>query len=116
MAAAEPGRPMPAHLHTPGDRMMRRVFDRFPHALLLVDASRRVLRRNEAAADLLGLDASTEALGCCALIGCRLQDSPRPPRCLTAWSLELGTPIRDPPILLPRSRGTAPLSRAGMGP
>src|SRR3954466_8681344 len=117
MAAAEPGRPMPAHLHTPGDRMMRRVFDRFPHALLLVDASRRVLRRNEAAADLLGLDASTEALGCCALIGCRLQDSPRPPRCLTAWSLELGgTPIRDLPIVLPRSRGSVLLSASVLHP
>src|SRR3954468_20574282 len=117
MAAAEPGRPMPAHLHTPGDRMMRRVFDRFPHALLLVDASRRVLRRNEAAADLLGLDASTEALGCCALIGCRLQDSPRPPRCLTAWPLARGgTAIRDLPIVLPRSRGSVLLSASVLHP
>src|SRR3954447_9912652 len=116
MASAEPGRPMPAHLHTPGDGTMHRIFDRLPHALLLVDASRRVLRRNDAATELLGLDASTEALGCCSVIGCRLQDSPRPPRCRTAWTLDLGTPIRDLPIVLPRSRGTVLLSGAVMDP
>jgi DNA-binding SARP family transcriptional activator len=96
--------------------MMRRVFDRLPHALLLVDASRRVLRCNDAATELLELDESTEALGCCALIGCRLQEGPRPARCLTAWSLELGTPIRDLPIVLPRSRGAVLLSSAVLHP
>jgi DNA-binding SARP family transcriptional activator len=116
MAAAEPGRPMPTHLHPRGDPMTRRVFDRLPHALLLVDASRRVLRRNDAAAELLDLDESTEALGCCALIGCRLQEGPRPARCLTAWSLELGTPIRDLPIVLPRGRGRVLLSSAVLHP
>jgi DNA-binding SARP family transcriptional activator len=116
MASAEPGRPTPAPLHTPGEGTTRLVFDRLPHALLLVDASRRVLRRNDAAAELLGLDASTEALGCCALIGCRLQESLRPPRCLTAWALELGTPIRDLPIVLPGSRGTVLLSAAVLDP
>jgi DNA-binding SARP family transcriptional activator len=95
---------------------MRRVFERLPHALLLVDASRRVLGRNDAATELLELDASTEALSCCALIGCRMQESPRPTRCLTAWSLELGTPIRDLPIVLPRSRGTVLVSSAALHP
>src|SRR3954462_10369007 len=116
MASAEPGRPMPAHLHTPGDGTMHRIFDRLPHALLLVDASRGVLRRNDAATELLGLDASTEALGCCSVIGCGLQDSPRPPRCLTAWTLDLGTPIRDLPLVLPRGGGPVLLSGAVRAP
>jgi DNA-binding SARP family transcriptional activator len=96
--------------------MTHRVFERLPHALLLVDASRRVLRCNEAATVLLDLDESTEALGCCALIGCRLQEGPWPARCLTAWSLELGTPIRDLPIVLPRNRGAALLSSTVLNP
>jgi DNA-binding SARP family transcriptional activator len=96
--------------------MMRRVFDRLPHALLLVDASRRVLRRNDAASKLLELDESTETLGCCALFGCRMQDSTRPARCLTEWAIELDGPIRDLPIVLPRSRGAVLLSAAVLHP
>ena len=112
MATAEPGRPLPVQLHPGGDKTMRRVFERLPNALLLVDASRRVLRSNEAANELLELDASTEALSCCALLGCRMQETDRPTRCLTTWSLEGGTPIRELPIVLPRSRGAVLVSSA----
>jgi hypothetical protein len=100
MAATEPIRPLPGHLHSLSDGMMRRVFDRLPHALLLADASRRILRRNDAATELLELDGSTETLGCCALLGCRMQEDLKPARCLTEWALELDEPIRDLPIVL----------------
>jgi DNA-binding SARP family transcriptional activator len=116
MAAAEPAGHLPEPLHPLSDGMLRRVFDRLPHALLLVDASRRIVRRNDAAAELLELDASTEELGCCAVLGCRTQTNVRPSRCLTEWLLERDGPIRDVPVVLPRSRGDVLLSAAVLHP
>ena len=116
MASAEPIRLGPEPLRPLSDAMLHRVFDHLPHALLLVDASRRILRRNLAAEELLGLDASTEALSCCALLGCRVRDGEHPTQCLTAWSLELEAPIRDLPIVLPRKRGDVLLSAAVLHP
>jgi DNA-binding SARP family transcriptional activator len=112
MATAEPAGQLPEPLRPASDGLLGGVFDNLPHALLLVDASRRVLHRNAAATEMLGLDASAEALGCCALLGCRTQTSVRPARCLTHWTLELQEPIRDLPIVLPRNRGAALLSGA----
>jgi DNA-binding SARP family transcriptional activator len=92
-----------------GARAFREVFDHLPHALLIVDGSRRVLHRNAAATRLLDLEAATETMSCCSLLGCPLQPAPRPARCLADWATEAG-PIRDVPVVLPRGRADVLLS------
>jgi DNA-binding SARP family transcriptional activator len=105
---------MSASPRTAGDgtaRALEGVFDRLPHPLLLVDRSRRLVRRNAGADALLELDAATESLSCCSLLGCHMQQPGRAARCLTDWTLEAGA-IRDLPIVLPRSRAQMLVSAA----
>jgi DNA-binding SARP family transcriptional activator len=114
MASAEPIRHTSASPRPFTDgttRTLEGVFERLPHALLLVDRSRRVMRRNGSAAELLELDSSTESLSCCALLGCHMQQPGRPARCLTDWAIEAGA-FRDLPIVLPRSRAQMLVSAA----
>lgn len=95
--------PYSAHTRDGGARAFRGAFDHLRHALLIVDGSHRVLHRNDAAAHLLDLESATDALSCCSLLGCRMQEAARPSRCLTDWVLEAGR-VRDAPLVLPRSR------------
>jgi len=94
-----------------GARGFRGVFDHLPHALLIVDRSRRVLHTNDAATELLDLESATDAMSCCSLLGCRMQEAARPARCLADWAVEAG-PIRDVPVVLPRSRAEVLFSAA----
>jgi DNA-binding SARP family transcriptional activator len=115
MAYAEPARSIPDYPRPVADgtgRSLHHVFDRLPHALLVVDASRRLLCWNDAAAELLELEAGAESLSCCALLGCRMQVRVRPAGCLTDWALALDAPVRDIPVVLPRSRAEVLLSAA----
>ena len=113
MATAEPARRMPLLTRTRdgGARVFRGVFDHLPHALLIVDRSRRVLHRNDAATRLLDLESATDAMSCCSLLGCRMQETARPARCLADWAVQAG-PIRDVPVVLPRSRAEVLFSAA----
>ena len=113
MATAEPSRRMPLLTRTRdgGARGFRGVFDHLPHALLIVDRSRRVLHTNDAATELLDLESATDAMSCCSLLGCRMQEAARPARCLADWAVEAG-PIRDVPVVLPRSRAEVLFSAA----
>ena len=113
MATAEPARRMPSLTRTRdgGARVFRGVFDHLPHALLIVDRSRRVLHRNDAATRLLDLESATDAMSCCSLLGCRMQRTARPADCLADWAVEAG-PIRDVPVVLPRSRAEVLFSAA----
>jgi DNA-binding SARP family transcriptional activator len=113
MATAEPARrmPLPARTRDGGARAFREVFDHLPHALLIVDRSRRVLHRNDAATRLLDLESATDAMTCCSLLGCPMQKTPRSARCMADWAVEAG-PIQDVPVVLPRSRADVLLSAA----
>jgi DNA-binding SARP family transcriptional activator len=95
--------PLSAHPRDGGARAFRGAFDHLRHALLIVDGSRRVVHRNDAAGRLLDLESAADAMSCCSLLGCRLQQAARPARCLTEWALAAG-PVRDVPVVLPRSR------------
>src|SRR5919197_3353552 len=99
MAAAEPIRRAPEHARTRDgtSQMLHRVFERLPYALLVFDRSRRLVRHNPAAGELLGLDSAAKTLSCCAILGCRMQDRAQPPRCLTDWALGIASPVRDVP-------------------
>ena len=113
MATAEPARRMPSLTRTRdgGARVFRGVFDQLPHALLIVDRSRRVLHRNDAATRLFDLESATDVLSCCSLLGCRMQQATRPASCLADWAVEAG-PIQDVPVVLPRSRAQVLFSAA----
>jgi DNA-binding SARP family transcriptional activator len=116
MATAEPARQMPSPAHRDGGaRAFRGAFDHLRHALLIVGRSRRVLHRNDAAARLLDLESATDAMSCCSLLGCRLQEPARPFGCVTDWTLEAG-PIRDVPVVLPRTRARVTLSAVVIDP
>ena len=107
--------PQAAHRRDGGARTFRGAFDHLGHALLIVDRSRRVLHRNAAAARLLDLESATDAVSCCSLLGCRLQEAARPFHCITDWALQAG-PIRNVPVILPRTRARITLSAVVIEP
>lgn len=84
------------------------VFDRFPFGLLVCSPQSEVLAANEAALDLLEPSPGVVRVAqdtCCALLGCRTEDSPLGGQCLSALALAAAEPLPDVRMELP---GTEP--------
>jgi DNA-binding SARP family transcriptional activator len=70
-------------------RLLSDVFDVFPHGILVVSDTGRVLTWNPALADLVG-DRIHSATTCCEIFGCREPDGPLAGRCLTECAVARG--------------------------
>src|SRR5262245_42764324 len=116
MPAADPTRhvPDPARVGEPTaeHELLRSVFDRFPHAVMVVADSRRILRHNAASDELFGLDALRGPTTCCCVLGCPTGHGTVPPDCVTERALAADEPLRDVPVRLPRDGGDVLVSAA----
>ena len=76
------------------DALTRKVFDCFPHGLLVFDTHRRLVAANPASRSLLPPAAGGERT-CCVLLGCRREGSALQELCLTERALADGRPLPD---------------------
>jgi nitrogen-specific signal transduction histidine kinase len=81
-----------------------KVFELFPHGIMLLDGERHVLRLNEAGKVILGdqmLAKPVEELTCCELFGCRTAGGPLEGVCLTEMALGASASLPEMRIDLP---------------
>ena len=76
------------------DALKRRVFDCFPHGLLVFDSRGRLVAANPASRSLLPPPVG-KGPTCCALLGCRREGSALQELCLTQRALTDGKPLPD---------------------
>jgi DNA-binding SARP family transcriptional activator len=79
------------------DGLPQAVFSEFPHGLLVFAADRGLMVANMAARELLGRAAEPQAAQatCCALLGCRREDSALEGLCVTERTLADGRSLPD---------------------
>jgi DNA-binding SARP family transcriptional activator len=80
---APPGRP--------GRRFLAEVYEHFPHAVMVVAASRQIISANRRARLILDRgDPGGEVETCCRLLGCRRPGGPLARFCITELALQTG--------------------------
>ena len=89
---------------TATDGAVAKVFELFPHGIMLLDGERHVLRLNEAGKAILGDQITgkpVEELTCCELFGCRTAGGPLEGVCLTEMALGASSSLPEMRIDLP---------------
>jgi DNA-binding SARP family transcriptional activator len=98
------------------DQVGRSVFERFPHALAVVNRSRAVVAMNRALREMLGPRrlAAPETLTCCAVLGCEASTGDGAQACITARVLERGRAVYNQRMQLPAGLGTVWVSASAL--